>query len=216
MVSTTTLLIDPRAVDPAVIARAVACLLDDGLVAFPTETVYGLGARADHPSALARLVAAKGRAPEKPCAVLVADAAAAWSMAAALSPLAERLMQRCWPGPLTLVVPARDGGTIGLRCPAHPVAQALVRAAGVPIAAPSANRSGAAEPRTAADVLAALDGTVELLLDGGPTREGRPSTVVRVDGERLDIVRKGAISVQAIMAYACGDKEPGTRNKTNR
>ncbi len=214
MADTSVVAVDPRAVDAGVITQAVACLLDDGLVAFPTETVYGVGARADHPSALARLVAAKGRAPAKPFTVLVADAAAAAILAGVIPPAAQRLMRRYWPGPLTLVLPARDGGTIGLRCPDHPIAQALVRAAGVPIAAPSANRSGGAEPRTAADVLAQLDGAVDLVLDGGPARAGRPSTVVRVVGDGVEILRDGAIAAARILAAA--GKGPGTGDRGQR
>ena len=206
MVGTVTLIVDPRAVDPAAIAQAAACLRDDGVVAFPTETVYGLGARADHPAAVARLVAVKGRPPEKPFAVLVADADAARLLADISSPSARRLVQCFWPGPLTLIAPSRaggtttGGGTIGLRCPDHPIAQALVRAAGVPIAAPSANRSGTAESRTAAGVLAVLDGAIDLVLDGGPAHAGQPSTVVDVTGTSWRVVRAGALSVDAIAA----------------
>ena len=208
----TVLTVNPQAIDQRLIAQAAACLRDDGVVAFPTETVYGLGARADHPAAVARLVAVKGRPPEKPFAVLVADVDAAHTLADLSSPSAQRLIQCFWPGPLTLIAPSRAGGlpahgtlprragTIGLRCPAHPIAQALVRAAGVPIAATSANRSGGAEPRTAAEVRAALGSAIDLVLDGGPTREGQPSTVVDLTGVSWRVVRAGALSVDAITA----------------
>ena len=198
MTAAPVLTVDPRAIDARLIAQAAACLRDGGLVAFPTETVYGLGARADAPDAMARLISVKGRPPEKPFAILVADAAAAATLTDTSAPATQRLMQRYWPGPLTLVLPSRTGGTIGLRCPDHPVAQALIRAAGVPIAAPSANRSGGAEPRTAAEVRASLSEAIDLILDGGQASEGRASTVVEVIPSGWRVLRDGAVPVEAI------------------
>ena len=190
--------VDPHAPEAQVIAQAAACLRGGGLVAFPTETVYGLGARADDPAAVARLISVKGRPPEKPFSILVADAVSAAVLAETSAPATQRLMQRYWPGPLTLVLPSRTGGTVGLRCPDHPVAQALMHASGVPIAAPSANRSGGPEPRTAADVAATLGNAIDLMLDGGPTRAGRPSTVVEVTPSGWRVLRAGVLSVEAI------------------
>ena len=192
--------VDPQRIDADAIARAAAVLRAGGVAAFPTETIYGLGARADQPDALARLAVVKGRRPDKPFAILVRDMDAARALTDTLPPVAERLMRRCWPGPLTIIVPSRDDGTIGLRCPDHPIAQALMRATGVPIAATSANRSGATEARTAADVVAALDGAIDLILDGGPCRRGQPSTVVDVTGDAWRLVRAGALDARAIAA----------------
>lgn len=201
------LTVNSRAPEARLIEEAAACLRGGGLVAFPTETVYGLGARADAPEAVARLIRVKGRPEGKPFSVLVADADAAQAPAE-VSPIAQQLMQRYWPGPLTLVLPGKTGGMVGLRCPDHPVAQALVRAAGVPIAAPSANQSGGAELRTASEVQAALGGAIDLILDGGPARlpaalaaqagAGRPSTVVEVTPSGWRVLREGALSVAAI------------------
>ena len=109
-------------------------------------------------------------------------------------------IERFWPGPLTVVLPGKDGKTVGFRLPDHPVARAFLKACGVPVAAPSANRSGFPPPIDAQEVLAALNGSVDCLLDGGPTRFGRESTVVEVVGGRVEIRREGAISKEAILA----------------
>ena len=186
--------------DAASIAEAAAILRRGGLVAFPTETVYGLGVDATNPDAIARLNQVKGRPPEKPYSWHLHAADQVTPFVTAMTPLAQRLIDRFWPGPLTLILPARDGRSIGFRIPDHPIAQAFLRACGVPVAAPSANRSGAPPPTDADEVLAALDGAIDGLLDGGPTRMGRESTVVDLTDGRLVIRREGAISRDAILS----------------
>ncbi|HET9976008.1 MAG TPA: L-threonylcarbamoyladenylate synthase [Burkholderiaceae bacterium] len=184
------------------------------LVAFPTETVYGLGARADDDAAVAKVFAAKGRPTDHPLIVHVADAAHAQAFAAEWSPLAERLVAAFWPGPLTLIVPRRDGvaraaaggaPTIGLRCPAHPIAHALLVAcadAGVPgVAAPSANRFGRISPTTAGHVRTEFGAAVEVL-DGGPCEVGIESAIVDVSRGVPVLLRPGALARAEIEAAA--------------
>jgi len=211
---------DAPAPDAAAIGRAVALLQAGGLVAFPTETVYGLGADADRPEAVAAIFRAKGRPPAHPLILHVAQPAAAAAWARELPAAARVLMQRFWPGPLTLVLPraprARDvvtGGqdTVGLRCPAHPWAQALLQALAaargdpqVAIAAPSANRYGRISPTSAAHVLADLgqkpQGAVDLVLDGGRCPLGIESTIVDFAGGAVRILRPGSIRAEQIHA----------------
>jgi L-threonylcarbamoyladenylate synthase len=193
--------IEPAAPDPAVLKRAADVLRAGGLVAFPTETVYGLGANALDPAAVVKVFAAKGRPATNPLIVHVADTAGA-SAVAEWSSDAARLAEAFWPGPLTLVLPKTaavpevvtgEGATVAVRCPAHPVARGLIAAAGVPVAAPSANRSGELSPTRADHVLKGLDGRIDLLLDGGPCPAGVESTVVDVVGRR--VLRPGPIPV---------------------
>ena len=190
--------------DAAALSEAAAIVRRGGLVAFPTETVYGLGADATNPGAIARLNQVKGRPPEKPYSLHVHSRDQVRALVGAVPALAERLIERFWPGPLTIVMPSRDGKTLGFRMPDHPVARAFLKACGVPLAAPSANRSGSAPPTDAKEVLAALGSAVDCVLDAGPTRLGRESTVVEVAGERLNILREGAIS-RATIEQALGD-----------
>ena len=184
--------------DPSAIDEAARLLRSGGLVAFPTETVYGLGVDALNAAAIARLNAVKGRPPEKPYSWHVYSVDQLPAFVGEISPVAERLMDRFWPGPLTIILPKADGKTIGFRLPDHPVAQAFLKACQVPVAAPSANRSGQPPPTDAEEVLAALNGTFDCLLDSGPTRLGRESTVVEVVGHRIEIRREGAIARTAI------------------
>ena len=181
-------------------AEAAALIRAGRLVAFPTETVYGLAADAANPAALDRLNRVKGRPPEKPYSWHVHDAAQVQALVGRVSPMAQRLMDRFWPGPLTIVIPGADGKTIGFRLPQHPVAQAFLRACGRPVVAPSANRSGFPPPTDAKEVLAALDGDCDGLIDNGPTPLGRESTVVQVLGDRLEILREGALSEEQLRA----------------
>ncbi len=199
--------VDPAAPDPAVIAAAAAVLRRGGLVAFPTETVYGLGADALDPAAVARIFAAKGRPAHDPLIVHVLDAAGAAQVAAILPPAAVRLAAAFWPGPLTLVVPrgravpdAVSAGldSVAVRAPAHPVARALIAAAGVPIAAPSANRFGHTSPTTAGHVMADLAGRVDLVLDGGPADIGVESTVVDCLVDPPAVLRPGGVTLEAL------------------
>ncbi len=190
------------------IARAAAQLRAGRLVAFPTETVYGLGADATNGHAVALIFEAKGRPRFNPLIVHVADTEAARRIASFTSK-ADRLADAFWPGPLTLVLPRRpDSGisdlvsagldTIAVRVPAQPVAHALLKAAGVPVAAPSANVSGHVSPTTAQHVEADLGDKVALILDGGPTEHGLESTVVDVTGEQIVLLRPGAVTREAI------------------
>jgi len=195
--------VDPRDPDPSVIARAAALLAQGRLVAFPTETVYGLGANALDPAAVARIYEAKGRPAYNPLIVHVSDAAAARRLVTAWPEAAERLAGRWWPGPLTLVLPkSREippevtAGleTVALRVPAHPVALALLRAAGLPVAAPSANRSGEVSPTTAEHVQHSLGDRVPMILDGGPTPVGIESTVVDLTDRMPCLLRPGMVT----------------------
>lgn len=200
-----------RALPPA--AQALAA---GALVAFPTETVYGLGARADQAQAVAGIFAAKGRPSDHPLIVHVADAAASEFFAAELPPVARRLMAAFWPGPLTVIVPRRAdvaqaaaGGqdSVGLRCPDHPVAQALLRAAaqaGVPgIAAPSANRFGQVSPTRADHVMSEFPQHDDLLvLDGGPCQVGIESAIVDCSRGRPVLLRPGGLTAAAIEVAA--------------
>jgi L-threonylcarbamoyladenylate synthase len=185
------------------IARAASLLRAGGLVAFPTETVYGLGANALDAAAVRRIYAAKGRPSTSPLIVHIESEEQAREYAAAWPEQARTLAHWFWPGPLTLVVPKTaaivdeaTGGlpTVGLRAPAHPVALALIRAAGVPIAAPSANRFTALSPTRAEHVRASLGDAVDLILDGGPTVVGIESTVLSLAGERPVLLRPGAVT----------------------
>ena len=203
--------------DAAGIAAAARCLQAGGLAAFPTETVYGLGADARQGEAVARLYAAKGRPAFNPLIAHVADVASARRMGE-FNADAERLAAAFWPGPLTLVVPKRSDcsvsdlalaglDTIALRVPAHPVAQALLREFGGPLAAPSANRSGHVSPTTAAHVLADLRGRIDLILDGGPSTVGLESTIVAcIDAPVL--LRAGGLpreEIERALARALGN-----------
>ncbi len=194
---------DPAAPADATIARAAEVLLRGGLVAFPTETVYGLGGNALDSAAVAGIFAAKGRPGNNPLIVHVTDVEAAQQLVTEWPEHAAKLAARFWPGPLTLVLPRRPevpdivtggGPTVGLRVPAHPVAYALLLAAGIPIAAPSANRSNQISPTRAAHVYAGLNGRIDMILDGGPTSGGLESTVLDLTTKRPTLLRPGLIS----------------------
>jgi len=182
------------------LAEAAHILCDGGLVAFPTETVYGLAADATNPQAVMRLNRVKGRPPEKPYSIHLYETAQIAAFVETIPPLATRLMERFWPGPLTIVMRSKDGKTVGFRLPNHPVAQAFLRRCQRPVVAPSANRSGFPPPTDGREALTALDGQFDCLLDAGPTPLGRESTVVSVVGGQLEILREGAIPLQTIQA----------------
>ncbi|HEY7766947.1 L-threonylcarbamoyladenylate synthase, partial [Longimicrobium sp.] len=179
------------------------------LVAFPTETVYGLGAHALDPEAVARIFAAKGRPGYNPLIVHVADADAARRLASHWPAEAQLLADAFWPGPLTLVLPKDDAvpdavtaglPSVALRVPAHPVAHALLRAAGIPVAAPSANLSTQVSPTTAAHVLQGLGDRVDVIVDGGPCPVGIESTVISLAGPRPTLLRPGTVSIDDLRA----------------
>ena len=184
---------------------------EGGLVAFPTETVYGLGGNALDAGAAKKIYAAKGRPSDNPLIVHVADPSEVEKYAAEVSPLARRLMDTFWPGPLTIVFPKKDcipmetsGGlfTIAIRCPRSEATRALIRAAGVPIAGPSANISTRPSPTTADDVLHDMNGRIAAVIDGGPCQIGLESTVVGIEGGEIVIYRPGGTTKEALSAIA--------------
>ncbi|MBI3318881.1 MAG: threonylcarbamoyl-AMP synthase [Candidatus Omnitrophica bacterium] len=188
--------VDPERPEPHLIHEAAGLLRRGGLVAFPTETVYGLGANLEDPQAIQELYQVKERPFEKRVTLHVADRAAVESQGAVVSPLARRLMEEFWPGPLTLVLPRAEGSTMGFRMPNHPVALALLSAAAVPVVAPSANLSGRPPPRKAEEVLEGLQDKIDLLLDAGPTPLGGESTVLDLSGREPRILRPGALRAE--------------------
>lgn len=194
--------------DPAGIAEAAALLRDGRLVAFPTETVYGLGADAGNGHAVAGIYIAKGRPSFNPLIVHLPDAEAARHFAEVPAP-AREIMAAFWPGPLTLVLPLRDCAplsplvtaglpTVALRAPAHPLARALLDQVGRPLAAPSANPSGRVSPTTADHVLAGLSGRIDAVLDGGPCPVGLESTILALGGPQPRLLRAGGLPVEAL------------------
>ena len=192
---------------PGALAQAVAVLRAGGLVAFPTDTVYGVGAHAYQPAAVARLYTAKVRPEGKAIPLLLGDAADIERVSRDLPPLTQRLMDAFWPGALTLVVPRNPGlpdivtaggPTVAVRLPDHPLPRALARALGAPLAATSANLSGQAEASSAADVMAQLDGRIDLLLDGGRCPGGVPSSVVDLTVQPPAILRQGALNPELL------------------
>jgi len=194
--------------DPA-IREAAEILTAGGLVAFPTETVYGLGADGLNPEAVARIYAAKGRPATNPVILHVDSIASARALVSQWPDAAVRLAERFWPGPLTLVLPASErvpaivragGPTVALRCPAHRVAQALIKAVGRPLAAPSANRSPHLSPTRAQPVATNLGQAVDLILDSGPTEAGLESTILDLSGARPRILRPGPVAPAELAA----------------
>ena len=194
--------------DDAAITAAMELLRSGQIVAIPTETVYGLAADASNADAVAKIYAAKGRPDFNPLIVHVADPSAAQNLAE-FSPMAHQLAQAFWPGPLTLVLPLRPDAhiagavtaglpTIALRCPAHPVMQALLKKTGLNLAAPSANKSGGISPTRAEHVLAGLGGAVPMILDGGPCSAGLESTIVAVRDNGWQILRPGPVTAADI------------------
>ena len=201
------------------IAEAARLILAEQPVAMPTETVYGLAADATDPQAVARIYEAKGRPSFNPLIVHVPDLAAAERIGE-FSPEARNLAERHWPGPLTLVVPLQAGSgiativtaglpTIGLRVPAHPAMRDLLEATGLPLAAPSANSSGAISPTRAEHVLKSLRGLIPLIVDAGPTERGLESTIVAATGGPLRLLRAGPIEVDAIPPEGSRIEAPG-------
>ncbi len=201
--------VDPQNIDSAVICQAAGLLKAGQTVAFPTETVYGLGANGLDPEAVRGIFRAKGRPADNPLILHVAEPAEACRLTKAMPEAARDLMEKFWPGPLTLVLPKAPGipeevtaglDTVGIRMPAHPVALALIRGAGVPVAAPSANRSGYPSPTMAEHVLADLDGKIGAVLDGGATGVGLESTVLDLTGSIPVILRPGGVTREQLTA----------------
>ena len=188
------------------LSEVAQTLRKGGLAVFPTETVYGLGADATNADAARAIYAAKGRPSDNPLIIHVANPADAEPYAVT-NPTYYRLAERFMPGPLTVILPKRDniptsvtGGldTVAVRCPSHPVAHRLIELAGIPIAAPSANLSGKPSPTSAAHVAQDMDGRVDMILDGGECEIGLESTIVKLDGDRLTLLRPGGITYDAL------------------
>jgi L-threonylcarbamoyladenylate synthase len=206
---TDVLRVDPAAPDPVIIARAADLLRRGRLVAFPTETVYGLGVHALDAAAVRRLFEAKGRPSTDPLIVHVASLDGLGALAARVPDVAVTLARRFWPGPLTIILPKSASvppevtaglETVAIRMPAHPVARALLDAAHLPIAAPSANLFSRPSPTCAEHVLHDLDGRIDAVIDGGPTELGIESTVLDVSGVVPTILRPGAITREMLAA----------------
>jgi protein-tyrosine phosphatase len=203
-----------------VVHQAVQALVEGKLVAFPTETVYGLAASALDERAVERLVSVKGRKVGHPLSLAVKSADEARDFVPDMTSLAQRLARRCWPGPVTLVVDdthpdslvhqipptvrkyVSPGTTVGLRVPGHQVLLDVLRMLVGPLALSSANRTGGVEAITAAEVVKYLDGDVDLVLDDGPCRFGEPSSVVRVEGNRYEVLRVGVVPEKTLQRLA--------------
>jgi L-threonylcarbamoyladenylate synthase len=199
--------VEPGKVKTDAIKKAAHLLRNGGLVAFPTETVYGLGANGLDPGAIAKIFKAKGRPLDNPLILHIAEPQEVYGLAENVSLDATTLMKEFWPGPLTLVLPRKsfipDEATAGLdtvaiRMPAHPVALALIKEAGIPVAAPSANRSGYPSPTTAFHVLDDLNGKIDAVLDAGPTGIGLESTVLDLSGDKPLILRPGGVTKEEL------------------
>jgi len=200
-----------RASQRGAVARAARLINAGGIVAFPTETVYGLGVRYEDPQARRRLARLKGRAPGRPFQVLVAGRRQALRLWGRATPLAEALARRYWPGPLTLVVRAANGRWLGVRVPDHPTARDLIRRAGGVVLATSANRSGHSPALDARQVLGNLPEGVDCVLDGGVVAIGKASSVVRVRRRGWELLREGAISrreLEALIGPSLSKQEP--------
>ena len=193
-------------------AEAAALLRRGEIVGMPTETVYGLGGDAGNADAVRAIFAAKGRPADNPLIVHIADLRDWAPLVTEIPPLAKALARRFWPGPLTMILPRTDkvpeitaGGldTVGVRFPAHPVAQEMIRLAGVPIAAPSGNRSGSPSPTTAAHMLADMDGRIPAIVDGGSCLCGVESTVISFDnGSTVRVLRPGFVTPEQLQTVA--------------
>ena len=198
--------IDPRNTDPSALKEAADILRGGGLVAFPTETVYGLGGDATDAAAAERIYAAKGRPSDNPLIIHIADPEDA-ARYALVNEAYEKLARAFMPGPLTVILPKRDaipdtvtGGldTVAVRCPSHPIARELIRLAGVAIAAPSANLSGSPSPTSGEHVIRDLSGRIDAIIDGGDSEIGLESTIIKLDGSRATLLRPGAITLDAL------------------
>lgn len=223
-IHTEILKVNPLQPEPTIIERAAALIRQGEVVVFPTETVYGLGADAFQPAALERIFAAKGRPYSDPLIVHIADEESLRLLAPAVSTQAKLLAEAFWPGPLTLILPRGPRvpdlitaglQTVAVRMPRHPVALALIRAAGSPIAAPSANRFMHVSPTTAQHALGDLACRVPLILDGGPSEVGVESTVLDLCSPVPTILRPGGISLESLRAVLPTVQPPRRREATS-
>ena len=190
--------IDPANPDKRKIAIAAKVIREGGLVVFPTETVYGIAANLLDGKAVERLCRVKARPEGKPFTVHISDLKMIRDMGCAITGTAEKLMAEFWPGPLTIILKSRNGEKIGFRMPANKTALELIRASGVPVAAPSANLSGRPAPVTAEEAMADLEGKINMVIDGGRTRVGLESTVVDLTVDPFKVLRVGAIKEEEL------------------
>src|SRR5437763_1094511 len=209
--------------DLTLLKRAATLIQEGQLVVFPTETVYGLGADAFQPQAVEQIFAVKGRPLSDPLIVHIADEAVLESLVTEISSEAKQLIRAFWPGPLTLILPAGPDvprmitaglPNVAIRMPRHPIAQALIRAAGTPIAAPSANRFMHVSPTTAQHVQADLGGRIPLILDGGPCEVGVESTVLNLCSPIPTILRPGGVSLEELRTVLPSVQPPKTTKDT--
>ena len=196
--------VDAEKPDPVALARATEILKGSGVIAFPTETVYGLGCLAEHAEAVARIYEIKQRAPDRPLAIYLADSPEIFNHAERISIEGHRLIERYMPGPITLVLEGRTSGKTGFRVPAHRVATELVQMVGRPLVGTSANLSGRPSPTSAAEVLAAFEGRIDAVLDAGPAPLGVESTVIDCTTSPPTLLREGAIAAEDIRALLGG------------
>lgn len=204
------LVVVPDAPDEPSLRQAADCLAAGEVVAFPTDTLYGLAVDPRNAAAVARLYDVKGRPADRAVPLVAADLDQVVEQVGRLTPLALQLAGRFWPGPLSLVIPASPSlvpgivapdGTVAVRVPAHPVARGLARMAGHPVTATSANRSGRPPAVTPEEVVRELGDGVALVLDAGPAPGGPPSTVVRVTADRIELVREGAVAWTRVLEW---------------
>lgn len=202
--------LDPQNIDIELLKKAADVINNRGLVAFPTETVYGLGANALDPKAVTGIFEAKKRPLDDPLIVHIADKEDLYRLVEDVPPQAERLIERFWPGALTLILKKTDLvpdlvttglDTVAIRMPSNPIAKQFIKICGTPIAAPSANLFGRPSPTKAKHVVNDLDGRIDMVLDGGATEIGVESTVIEFDGDRAIILRPGGINVEDIKLF---------------
>ncbi len=207
--------IDPERPDEAALIAAAEVVLRGGVIAFPTDTLYGLGCSLFDVSAVEMIARLKRRDPSLAVISLIPEPRQAYGLAVEISEVASRLIQRHWPGPLSLIfraapiVPARvrgAGGTVALRCPRDTLSRKLLDCIGGPVVASSANLSGQPPAETAGEVVRVFGNQLDLVLDGGPRHGGQPSTLVDVSGQRPRLLRRGAVDVTAVL----GDFEDGS------
>lgn len=200
--------IDAANPDVATLDVAAEAVLRGGVIAFPTDTLYGLSCSLLDPSAVEMLARLKKRDPSHAVISLIPDPEQAWALAYEVPLVAEKLIQACWPGPLSIILPASGfvpervrghGATIALRCPNDPLSMALLARIGGPVVSSSANLSGQPPAETAEDVVRYFGNQLDLILDGGPRRGGQPSTLVDLSGTRPKLLRRGALDVDALL-----------------
>ncbi len=204
--ATLVLKVSPIKPDGKLIKYAAKALKDGGLVAFPTETVYGLGANLLDEEAIARLYKVKKRPRTKPFTVHIAGIRQIKALGCVFDARARKLAKKFWPGPLTMVLRSKVGAPVGFRMPANKVALGLIKASGIPVVAPSANLSGNNPPTKAKDVLRDLNGKIDVLIDSGPTDVGIESTVVDLTAKNIVILREGALKKKEIEKTLSDDK----------